>query len=80
MSWVQACFIGSLGGRTGKSCEDVEICGYKAGGTTGVKEIAQLKRLWRGWLHEVGRSALAHLFVGVETKKKNRAPLHPETF
>lgn len=38
---AQACFIGSLGGRTGKFCKDVEICyGYKAGGTAGVKEMA----------------------------------------
>lgn len=41
MTPAQACFIGSLGGRTGKFCKDVEICyGYKAGGTAGVKEMA----------------------------------------
>lgn len=49
MSPVQACFIGSLGGRTDESCKDVEICyGYKAGGTTSVKEIVWLKGPWTG--------------------------------
>ena len=81
MSPVQACFLGSLGRRTSKSRKDDEICcGYKAGGTAGVKEVVQLKRLWRGWLHEVGKSALAHSFFGGETKNKTRVPLHPETF
>lgn len=50
MSPVRACFISTLGGRTDESHKDVGICyGYKAGGTTSVKEIiVWLKRLWTG--------------------------------
>jgi len=64
-----------LGGRTGKSCKDTEICcGYKAVGTAGVKEIAQLKRFWSGWLHQVGRSALAYVFFVGRLKIKPGPP------